>query len=166
MGAIAGVERVCTNRLMNKDLPLLGVSGEEASRKIRGDDSPRGVTPGGQMTLCRHPAIAAIAAEVARVTNARRPRSRARILGETTVAWSFDCPSRLRATIANMETIHILTDKSKHAQCGGLLSMAHEAPLYVIEHEGLETRIPGVEMVCSKCGELIRSQAQVEVEAA
>jgi hypothetical protein len=61
-----------------------------------------------------------------------------------------------------MELIRISTDKSKHAKCGGLLSMAHEAPLYVIEHEGLETRIPGVELVCLKCGEMIRSQAQVE----
>ena len=65
-----------------------------------------------------------------------------------------------------MEIIHIFTDKSKHAGCGGLLGMAHEAPVYVIEHEGLETRIPGVEMVCLKCGEMIRSQAQVEAESA
>ena len=40
--------------------------------------------------------------------------------------------------------------------------MSSEAPLYIVEHEDLETRIPGVEMVCLKCGERIRSQEQVE----
>jgi hypothetical protein len=43
-----------------------------------------------------------------------------------------------------METIRITTDTSKHAGCGGLLSMSEEAPLYIVEHKGLETRIPGV----------------------
>jgi hypothetical protein len=66
-------------------------------------------------------------------------------------------------TLLPMETISIITDASKHAGCGGLLGMSSEAPLYIIEHEGLETRIPGIEMVCLKCGERIRSQAQVEV---
>jgi hypothetical protein len=61
------------------------------------------------------------------------------------------------------ETIRITTDTSKHAKCGGLLGMSQEAPLYVVEHEGLETRIPGIEMVCLTCGERIRSQNQVEV---
>lgn len=40
--------------------------------------------------------------------------------------------------------------------------MSHDAPVYIVEHESLETRIPGVEMVCLKCGEKIRSQDQVE----
>ena len=62
-----------------------------------------------------------------------------------------------------MEIIRISTDTSKHAQCGGLLGMAHEAPVYVVEHEGLETALSGVEMVCGRCGERIRSQDQVEV---
>jgi hypothetical protein len=61
-----------------------------------------------------------------------------------------------------METIRITTDKSKHAGCGGLLGMSEEAPLYIVEHQGLETRLPGVEMVCLSCGEAIRSQDQVE----
>ena len=26
--------------------------------------------------------------------------------------------------------------------------MSEEAPLYIIEHEGLETRLPGIELVC------------------
>ena len=41
--------------------------------------------------------------------------------------------------------------------------MSEDAPLYIIEHEGLETRITGIEMVCVACGERIRSQDQVEV---
>lgn len=61
-----------------------------------------------------------------------------------------------------METIRIVTDTSRHAGCGGLLGMSQEAPEYIIEHEGLETRIPGIEMVCLRCGERIRSQDQVE----
>ena len=61
-----------------------------------------------------------------------------------------------------METIRIITDISKHAGCGGFLAMSQEAPDYIIEHNGLETRIPGVEMVCLRCGERIRSQNQVE----
>jgi hypothetical protein len=62
-----------------------------------------------------------------------------------------------------MKTILITTDTSKHAGCGGLLAMSQDAPVYIIEHEGLETRLPGVEMVCLTCGERIRSQDQVEV---
>jgi hypothetical protein len=62
-----------------------------------------------------------------------------------------------------METIRITTDTSKHAGCGGILAMSQEAPQYIIQHEGLETLIGGVEMVCLKCGERIRSQAQVEI---
>jgi hypothetical protein len=61
-----------------------------------------------------------------------------------------------------MTIIRITTDESKHVNCGGFLGMSHDAPMYVVEHEGLETRIPGVEMVCLKCGEKIRSQDQVE----
>ncbi len=61
-----------------------------------------------------------------------------------------------------MEIIRITTDTSKHAGCGGLLAMSEEAPLYIIEHEGLESRIPGVEMVCLTCGARIRSQDEVE----
>jgi hypothetical protein len=61
-----------------------------------------------------------------------------------------------------METIRIITDISKHAGCDGLLGMSQEAPQYVLEHEGLETRIAGAEMVCLRCGERIRSQQQVE----
>ena len=61
-----------------------------------------------------------------------------------------------------METIRIVTDVSKHAGCGGFLGMSQEAPQYIVEHEGLETRIAGVEMVCLRCGERIRSQDQVE----
>ena len=61
-----------------------------------------------------------------------------------------------------METIRIITDLSKHAGCGGLLGMSQEAPQYIVEHEGLETRIAGAEMVCLRCGEPIRSQDQVE----
>jgi hypothetical protein len=63
---------------------------------------------------------------------------------------------------SEMETIRIVTHTSRHAVCGGFLGMSQEAPLYIVEHEGLETRIPGVEMVCIKCGERIRSQDQVE----
>jgi hypothetical protein len=61
-----------------------------------------------------------------------------------------------------VETIRISTNSSKHAGCGGTLGMSQEAPLYIVEHEGLETRLPGVEMVCLTCGERIRSQDQVE----
>jgi YgiT-type zinc finger domain-containing protein len=61
-----------------------------------------------------------------------------------------------------METIRIITDTSKHAGCGGFLAMSQEAPDYIIEYNGLETRIPGVEMICLRCGERIRSQNQVE----
>ena len=61
-----------------------------------------------------------------------------------------------------METIRITTDTSRHAGCGGLLGMSEEAPIYIVEHEGLETRLPGVEMVCLTCGERIRSQDEVE----
>lgn len=62
-----------------------------------------------------------------------------------------------------METIRITTDKSRHAGCGGLLGMSEDAPVYLIEHEGLETRLPGVEMVCLTCGGRIRSQDEVEI---
>ena len=61
-----------------------------------------------------------------------------------------------------MEIIRIITDTSKHAGCGGFLAMSQEAPDYIIEHNGLETRIAGVEMICLRCGERIRSQNQVE----
>lgn len=61
-----------------------------------------------------------------------------------------------------VETVRITTDTSKHAKCGGLLGMSQEAPLYVVEHEGVEARIPGIEMVCLTCGDRIRSQDQVE----
>jgi hypothetical protein len=61
-----------------------------------------------------------------------------------------------------METIRITTDTSKHAGCGGFLAMSEDAPVYIIEHEGLETSLSGVEMVCLRCGETIRSQHQVE----
>jgi YgiT-type zinc finger domain-containing protein len=61
-----------------------------------------------------------------------------------------------------MEIIRIITDTSKHAGCGGFLAMSQEAPDYIIEYNGLETRIPGVEMICLRCGERIRSQNQVE----
>jgi hypothetical protein len=61
-----------------------------------------------------------------------------------------------------METIRIVTDVSKHVECGGLMAMSQDAPQYIVEHEGLEARIPGVEMVCLRCGERIRSQDQVE----
>ncbi len=40
--------------------------------------------------------------------------------------------------------------------------MSGDAPVYIIEHEDVETRIVGVEMVCLVCGERIRSQDQVE----
>jgi hypothetical protein len=62
-----------------------------------------------------------------------------------------------------MKTIRITTDTSKHAGCGGVLAMSEDTPVYIIEHEGLESRLPGVEMVCLSCGEMIRSQDQVEV---
>jgi hypothetical protein len=42
------------------------------------------------------------------------------------------------------------------------MGMSQEAPQYIVEHEGLETRIPGTEMVCLRCGERIRSQDQVD----
>ena len=61
-----------------------------------------------------------------------------------------------------METIRITTDSSQHAGCGGFLAMSEDAPLYIVEHEGLETRIPGLEMICLRCGERIRSQDQIE----
>ncbi len=61
-----------------------------------------------------------------------------------------------------MDTIRITTDTSKHAGCGGLLAMSQDAPVYVIEHEGLETRIPGVEMICLTCKQRIRSQDEVD----
>jgi len=41
--------------------------------------------------------------------------------------------------------------------------MSEDAPVYIIEHEGLETALSGVEMVCLRCGERIRSQDHVEV---
>jgi hypothetical protein len=62
-----------------------------------------------------------------------------------------------------MEPIRITTDTSKHAGCGGFLAMSEEAPVYIIEHQGLETSVSGVEMICLRCGERIRSQDQVEV---
>lgn len=62
-----------------------------------------------------------------------------------------------------MNTIRITTDTSKHAGCGGVLAMSESTPLYIIEHEGLESRLPGVEMVCLSCKEMIRSQDQVEI---
>jgi len=65
--------------------------------------------------------------------------------------------------LGTMETIRITTDTSRHAGCGGLLGMSEEAPLYIVEHEGLETRLPGVEMVCMTCGDRIRLQDEVEV---
>lgn len=61
-----------------------------------------------------------------------------------------------------MDTIRIVTDVSKHVGCGGLMAMSQEAPEYILEHEGLETVIPGAEMVCLRCGERIRSQDQIE----
>jgi hypothetical protein len=42
-----------------------------------------------------------------------------------------------------METIRIVTDVSKHVECGGLMAMSQDAPQYIVEHEGLEARIPG-----------------------
>lgn len=69
----------------------------------------------------------------------------------------------MREWLASMETIRITTDTSKHAGCGGLLGMSQETPLYIVEHEGLETRFPGIEMVCIRCAERIRSQSQVEI---
>lgn len=62
-----------------------------------------------------------------------------------------------------METIRITTDTSKHAGCGGMLGMSEDAPLYIIEHNSLETRLPGVEMICMTCGARIRTQAEVEI---
>jgi hypothetical protein len=64
-----------------------------------------------------------------------------------------------------METIRITTDTSKHEGCGGLLGMSPDAPQYVLEHEGLETRIAGIEMVCLSCGEKIRRQGQIEISS-
>jgi hypothetical protein len=63
-----------------------------------------------------------------------------------------------------METIRIKTDATKHAHCGGFLAMSQDAPLYIVEHEGLETHLPGVEMICLRCGERIRSQDQIETQ--
>ena len=37
-------------------------------------------------------------------------------------------------------------------------------PIYIIEHEGLETRLRGIEMVCLTCGARIRSQEEVETQ--
>ena len=49
-----------------------------------------------------------------------------------------------------MDTIRIVTDISKHAGCGGLMAMSQDAPQYILEHEGLETAIPGAEWyVCA-----------------
>lgn len=59
--------------------------------------------------------------------------------------------------------IRIDAELSKHAGCGGTLGMSLDAPGYIITLQGLETSIPGAEMVCLKCGGLIRSQDQVEV---
>jgi len=61
-----------------------------------------------------------------------------------------------------METIRIVTDSSKHVGCGGFMAMSQEAPQYIVEHQGLESTIAGVEMVCLRCGERVRSQDQVE----
>jgi hypothetical protein len=61
-----------------------------------------------------------------------------------------------------MESIRIVTDISKHVGCGGFMGMSQDAPQYIVEHEGLEIRIPGAEMVCLRCGERIRLQDQVE----
>ena len=58
--------------------------------------------------------------------------------------------------------VRIITDVSKHAGWGGLMAMSQDAPEYIVEHEGLETVVPGAEMVCLRCGERIRSQDQVE----
>jgi len=71
--------------------------------------------------------------------------------------------ARYTLSSTHMETIRITTDTSKHAGCGGLLAMSEDAPLYILEHEGLETSLPGVEMICMNCGERIRSQGQVEI---
>jgi hypothetical protein len=62
----------------------------------------------------------------------------------------------------SMETIRIVTEVSKHVGCGGVMAMSQDAPQYILEHEGLETTVPGSEMVCLRCGERIRSQDQVE----
>jgi hypothetical protein len=61
------------------------------------------------------------------------------------------------------KTIRIDSQASKHAGCGGILAMSQDAPSYVITHEGLETLIPGAEMVCLQCGAMIRSQEEVEI---
>ena len=65
-----------------------------------------------------------------------------------------------------METFRITTDISKHAGCGGFSGMSRDAPVYIIEHEGLETSVPRVEMICLKCGARVRSQDEVEVSEA
>lgn len=44
-----------------------------------------------------------------------------------------------------------------------MLGMSEDAPLYIIEHNSLETRLPGVEMICMTCGARIRTQAEVEI---
>jgi hypothetical protein len=41
--------------------------------------------------------------------------------------------------------------------------MSDDAPLYIIEHETLETCLPRIEMVCLTCGARIRSQEEVEI---
>src|SRR5947199_1115074 len=51
-----------------------------------------------------------------------------------------------------METRRIITDVSRHAGYGGFMGMSQEAPPYLVEHEGLETRIPGSEMIGLRCG--------------
>ena len=61
-----------------------------------------------------------------------------------------------------MKRIRIVTDSSKHVGCGGLMAMSQDAPEYILEHEGVETTIPGAEMICVLCGERIRSQDEVE----
>jgi hypothetical protein len=42
------------------------------------------------------------------------------------------------------------------------MGISQEATEYIVEHEGLQASIAGVEMVCLRCGEKIRSQEQVE----
>src|SRR5436309_12968769 len=64
--------------------------------------------------------------------------------------------------LESMATIRIVTNDSKHVGCGGFMGMWPDAPQYIVEHEGLQASIAGVEMVCLRCGERIRSQEQVE----
>jgi hypothetical protein len=57
-------------------------------------------------------------------------------------------------------------DYHRHKQICWLRRIARhvqDAPVYIIEHEGPETRLPGIEMVCLACGEQIRSQDEVEL---